>query len=330
MSSDRGYQAKTAAGPHAVEVHHGAWHDDDRDGREVPWKIFIPEGNPHPAPLVIWSHGAGATRHEASYLGRHLAGHGIAAVHIQHRGTDAEIMSGGRSEVLRAVTEPAASLNRFQDVSFAASSIDRASERGPLAGRLDTTRIGISGHSFGAITAMIVAGQRLPSPFGQSLAVPRIRAAMVMSPSVPRTGYRTEDSFRNMLMPVFHITGTDDDSPMADFPPSDRQIPFRTIEGVDQYLLVLDGANHMTFSEQTRMFGRDYSYQGRERHQQLVKAAAVAYWESRLLDDPLARKWLDDGGFASEIGDQGTFESKPAQRRENRRESEADMEQDPQ
>ena len=61
-----------------------------------------------------------------------------------------------------------------------------------------------------------------------------------------------------------------------------------------------------------RFRGRDYGYPGRARHQDLVKIAATAYWESRLRDDQSARRWLDTGGFAEELGDQGTFEVKTA------------------
>jgi len=290
----------------------GDWTDDDRNGRRVPWKMYLPGNLEQPVPIVIWSHGAGGTRDEGSYLGRHLASHGFAAVHIQHHGTDSEILAGGRSHVLRAVTDPTASEDRFRDVAFAVSSLDRMRHEGPLSDRIDTSRIGMAGHSFGAITTMIIAGQQLPSPFGQSLAVQRIRAAMVMSPSNPRTGYRSEESYSRMLMPIFHLTGTDDVSPMADFPASDRHIPFLTIDRVDQYLLVFEGGNHMTFTDQPRMFGHDYSYPARDRHQRLVKIAATAYWDSRLKNNGAARDWLDKGGFEKELGSEGTFEFKPA------------------
>lgn len=306
------YRPKGAPGPRSVEIHEGEWIDPERGGRRVPWKVFLPGPGGGPAPAVIWSHGAGGTRHGGSYLGLHLASHGFAAVHIQHRGTDSEVMAGGRSQVLRAVSDPGASLDRFRDVAFTVKALDASRQMGPLADRVDVSRIGMSGHSFGAITTMIAAGQILPSPFGQSLAVPRIRAAMVMSPSNPRPGYRAERSYHRMLAPIFHMTGTDDVSPMADFPPSDRQIPFRKITVVDQYLLVLNGGNHATFTDRPRLFGRDYDYPERHRHQGLIKIAATAYWESRLKDDPAATRWLDGGGFASELGDHGTFEVKSA------------------
>jgi predicted dienelactone hydrolase len=183
---------------------------------------------------------------------------------------------------------------------------------GPLAGRIDTSRIGMAGHSFGAITTLIAAGQRLPAPFDQTLAAPRIRAAMVMSPSSPRAGFATPDCYARMLMPIFHITGTRDDSPVANLKAAERLEPFKAIANVDQYLLVLDGANHMTFTDRPRIFGRDFSYPERDRHQQLVKIAATAYWDSRLNENDAAREWLDEGGFATELGDQGTFEVKAA------------------
>ena len=56
-------------------------------------------------------------------------------------------------------------------------------ESHPLAGRLDLGRIGMSGHSFGAVTTQAVSGQVFP--IGKGFTDPRINAAVLMSPMLP-------------------------------------------------------------------------------------------------------------------------------------------------
>lgn len=59
-----------------------------------------------------------------------------------------------------------------------------------LKGRLNLDRIGMSGHSFGAISTLAAAGQMMgPKAFERSFAEPRIRAGIAYSPS-PRCGAR--------------------------------------------------------------------------------------------------------------------------------------------
>jgi predicted dienelactone hydrolase len=296
---------KAQPGPFAVTVELGEWTDDARDGRVVPFKLYLPEGAPEPLPIVVWSHGAGGSRDGAEYLGRHLASHGYAAFHLQHAGSDAAVLrEHGREGMLREVARPAAAEARFGDVPFAVERIVAMNAEGPLAGRLDSERMGISGHSYGAISTLVAAGQRSPEA-AQRYAVARFKGAFAMSPGSPRRG-SAEEAFDDMLMPIFHLTGTEDGSPLGDTEPSAREQPFRIIDDVDQYLLVLEGGVHMTFS------GRDAGYPELARHHELIRMAATAFWDSLLRGDAAARAWLDGGGFAKELAADGRFDRKSA------------------
>jgi dienelactone hydrolase len=296
---------KAQAGPFAVTVELGSWTDAAREGREVPFKLYLPKGAHEPLPIVVWSHGAGGSRDGAEYLGRHLASHGYAVFHLQHAGSDAAVLRDhGRDGMLREVARPAAAQARFADVPFAVERIVAMSAEGPLAGRLDPERMGMSGHSYGAISTLVAAGQRSPEA-GQRYAVRRFKGAFAMSPGSPRRGSAAE-AFDDMLMPIFHLTGTADGSPLGDLEPSAREEPFRVIDDVDQYLLVLQDGVHMTFS------GRDAGYPKLARHHELIRMAATAFWDCRLRGDAAACTWLDDGGFAKELGVDGRFEPKPA------------------
>ena len=213
--------------------------------------------------------------------------------------------------MLKAIREskPSLAILRQQDVQFAAGQIERMA-KGALQGRIDAKRMGMEGFSFGAVTTLIAAGQKLPE-VEQSLAEPRFRAAFALSPS-PRHGIAApvlarrdaEEAYDAMLMPIFHLTGTGDGTPTTGTTAEHRQMPFQLINHVDQYLLVLDKAVHATFG------GRDAGYDA-GRHRELIKMAAVVFWRAYLHGDAEALDWLQGGGYEGSVGGDGGFEFKP-------------------
>ena len=297
---------KKDPGPHNVAVDDGIWTDAARNDRLVPWKLYMPADITTPVPVVVWSHGLGGSREGGEYLGRHLASHGYAAFHIQHAGSDAALLRGGRAALVAAAQTPDVAIQRLLDMPFVVAEISRMQREGKYAGRFDLEHMGVSGHSYGAISTLVAAGQAL-GPKGARLPVPAFKGAFAMSPSPPRKDL-AYSPYTQMLMPIFHLTGTRDGSPLEEtMLPIDRRVAFDTIDNVDQYLLILKDGVHMTFS------GRgNPSYRGLERHHELVLMAAVAFWDSVLKNDAVARAWLDDGGFAAAVGDAGTFEVKKA------------------
>jgi predicted dienelactone hydrolase len=140
---------------------------------------------------------------------------------------------------------------RFQDVAFAMGEFARLNAEKALTGPLDLSRIGMAGHSYGGVSTMVAAGQRM-GPGGQWLfKEPRIRAGVVMSPNVPIQGGDLVPLYRDIDIPLFHITGTRDGNAVPgnpEFDPRQRTIPYRTLTIPDQYLLVLDDADHNAFS----------------------------------------------------------------------------------
>lgn len=311
------YAPALSAGEYRVEVREGVWRDRRRSGaRNVAWKAYLPDASAGAVPIVVWSHGLGGSRNGSESLGRHLASHGFAAFHIQHPGSDADAMRAlGPQGVLQSFRDnPRSVLDRFCDVPFALDQI-YALANGELRGRLDPRRAGISGHSFGALTTMTIAGQKGQRRIvGQRFSDDRFLAAFAMSPSAPSDG-SAQNAFSDMKMPVFHLTGTQDGSPVDNrLSPADRLIPFQVIDNVDQHLLVLNGGTHFTFSDRTQFQGSDYGYPSLERHRQLVRVAAVAYWDAYLNSDEAARLWLSNGGYASLVAREGDVRYKPALR----------------
>jgi predicted dienelactone hydrolase len=149
----------------------------------------------------------------------------------------------------------AAAVARFGDVRFAIDRLEAENQSGRLAGRFDLSRIGMSGHSYGALTTLVAVGQRLAGGPPDAFRDARIDAAIVYSPNAPRN----QDPARALAdvhTPILHFTGTEDRSRFDLEPtPVGRQIPFRTITDADQFLIVFEGGEHMIYSGRVQARG---------------------------------------------------------------------------
>jgi len=303
---------KADPGPFAVESVLGTWHDAARE-RDVPYKLYLPAGAPGARAVVVFSHGLGGSREAAGYLGQHLASWGYVAVHIQHPGSDESVWAGlvGREAVIAALKEAVkdvrVSLDRFRDVPFVVDQLElMTAPGGALAGRLDLTRLGMSGHSFGAVSTMIAAGQKIGRGGRYQFKEPRFKAAIAYSPNKPMGRVSLEEAYTDMTLPMLHFTGTEDMNPLdPDQPASDRQIPFRTIPAPGQYLIVIQGGDHAVFGGRER---RDGARPDDARDHRLIQEASIAFWDAYLSGDAAALAWLRGEGARTELGDEATIE----------------------
>ncbi|MEW5764043.1 MAG: alpha/beta hydrolase family protein [Acidobacteriota bacterium] len=271
-----------------------------RDGsrnREIPLRIYLPE-TPSPAPVVLFSHGLGGSREGSAYLGRHWADRGYAAVFLQHPGSDEAVWKGQPRALRMTRMKRAASAENFllrvQDVTAVLDEMERwnRAEGHPLRGRFDLRRVGVAGHSFGAVTAQALGGQSHPGPRG-SYADPRIQAAVLMSPSAPRLGVAPEKAFGSVTIPWLLMTGTRDDSLIGGADAASRRKVFPALPPGGKYELVLSGAEHSAFADRALPGDRE---KRNPNHHRVVLALTTAFWDAYLSEDPAARAWLDGGG----------------------------------
>jgi predicted dienelactone hydrolase len=304
---------KADPGPERVEVILGEWVDADRDGRAIPYKIYLPTTAKGPRPVVIFSHGLGGSREGAAYLGEHLASWGYIAIHIQHPGSDRSVWEGmtDPKEIIRALTAATRNLavlkGRFEDVPSAVDHIIAMNASGPLKGRIDVNRIGMSGHSFGAVSTMVAAGMKLGRRGITEYAEPRFKAFIAYSPNTPRGASDIDEALSPISRPMLHFTGTNDMNPLdKDEPASNRQLPFRHITAPSQYLVVLNGGDHMVFGgEGAKRGNRDASND--DAFHRLIGEMSVAFWDAYLMDDPAAKAWLKNDA-ATELGTSASYE----------------------
>ncbi len=229
--------------------------DAGRD-RNIGMKIYHPLGLGGPLPVVLFSHGLGGSQWGYAYLGRYLAAHGYISIHCTHPGSDWLLWDGkgiamAMANLRKAQGDPAIWRERPRDLRFILDQFAVLEQQAPaIAGRLDTSRIAVAGHSLGAYTALALGGLRPTLPEGPvDLADPRPRAFVVMSPQ-GSGGFQQPGAWAAITRPVLLLSGTEDEQPMAG---SDHGLAWRMEawngipEGVKS-MLILDGATHMAFA----------------------------------------------------------------------------------
>lgn len=129
-------------------------------------------------PLVLFSHGFGGHRRQSTFLCTHLASHGYVVAAVDHTGNTVVDVLQQAMEIQSGAAQPdvAAMLSQFiaarpADVMF---MLDRllCGAIPELAPLIDRDRIGMSGHSFGGWTTLMVTARDR-----------RIRAALPLAPA---------------------------------------------------------------------------------------------------------------------------------------------------
>lgn len=287
--------------PYRVLLKRGEFIDSSRDNRSVPYKIYHPEGeNVEKSPVIIWSHGFGGNRDGASFISRYLAGQGYTLVHITHIGTDSSLWEGKpghpwdilrNTEITRETT-----LNRFYDVPFVLNQLEIRAQENPEIGQyMDLSKIGMSGHSFGAMTTQVMAGQLFPDAKGNlmSLRDERIECGIAYSPTTIThlSDAEPEDLYGPINIPMFHMTGTEDESPTEGYGYEFRLTIGEHANHPEQYTQILQGGDHMIYNG-TR--GKLANNPLREQHEQEILNGAHAFWDAYLKNNDGAKEWLKE------------------------------------
>ncbi|MHB1313055.1 MAG: alpha/beta hydrolase family protein [Gemmatimonadaceae bacterium] len=269
---------------------------DDSRSRAIPVRIFLPRDTT-PAPVVMFSHGLGGSRTGSAYLGEHWSARGYVVVYIQHPGSDDDVWrSVDPAQRLAAMRSAASAQNvllRLRDVPAVLNQLARwnVTPHSPLLGRLDLTRVGMSGHSFGAVTTQGVSGQRTGRGI-VDFTDARIRAAVVMSPSTPRNAPAAQ-AFGGVRVPWLLMTGTKDLAPVGDIDLASRLGVFPALPPGSKYELVLDNAEHSAFTDTPLPGDREPR---NPNHHRVILALSTAFWDAHLRNDAAARAWLDGTG----------------------------------
>lgn len=285
-----------------------SWHDAQR-GRELPIRVRWPVGE-GPCALIVHSHGLGGNRDGGDVWGRAWQQAGFAVLHLQHAGSDTEVLRSG-IRALRAAASAEQLRARVADMQFALDEITRrAQEREPGWSRVRLDALGAAGHSFGAVTVQALAGQRFAIDVA-GIAEPRFKAFVALSAS-PGQGRSPSDAFAAVTRPFLVVTGSlDSDALGRGLSGADRAAVYDALPSGQRALLWLEGADHMTFAgnAEPRLRARfgPLRREGRAaelepQHHQRIAAITTLWWRATLLADAAAAASLraPDGAAVGE------------------------------
>jgi dienelactone hydrolase len=308
-------------GSFAVRQTDQTWRDETRQ-RAIPVRLRLPESRTR-VPAILFSHGLGGSLDGGTEWAEQWASRGFAVIHVRHPGSDESIWKdrppGERMAGLRSGADLQQFMARIADIKFVVAELGRRQSSGdPMIAGLNLDRLGMSGHSFGAVTTLYLGGQRPGVAIGTDLSEPRFAAILAFSPQAGPTD--PQGQFAGFTRPALLITGTLDGQPFPGLGATapQRLVPFDAMAaGGNKFLLVLDDADHMYFNGTRGL--RDVGTTGRDRIDfaaletsgyRLVKAVSTAYWAAYLRDDGTAMRCLKDGGAGALVGSRGSFKTK--------------------
>lgn len=303
-------------GPHNVLLVSSVQLKDDSRDKTIDVLVRHPDGE-GPFPIVVFSHGALANKDAFGIASEHWASHGYVVVHPNHadaRGGD----SRGQFAQRRAAGGTLGALigggriDRVQDITSILDSLDQLEAQAPeLKGKLNRDAIAVAGHSFGAYVAQCHGGVKtMVDDQLTNLSDRRVKCVVPISAQGESGNFGlTSESWRDAKVPALHITGTRDRSAperpgerMGDF--RTKMIPFERSPPGNKYLLVIEGANHVSFG------GRLRGLRGVADAPALTKTLSLAFLDAFLKKDADAKAWLDGTASSDWIGSQGTLQRK--------------------
>jgi predicted dienelactone hydrolase len=251
---------------------------------DLPVRVHYPAGLIGPAPIIVFSHGLGGSRLGYEFLGKAWSERGYVVVLPSHRENVPLGVAEQEQHTLadlramkEAINDPANWPVRPLDIRRTVDALESLpSQIRALNGMLDLSRIGVGGHSYGAYTALLCAGARVRvGDEWQTFPEPRARAFAALSP--PGNGSRglSAESWTGIRAPLLCMTGTLDGGVLGE-PPSWREDAFKSLPGPDHDLVVLDGADHFTFSAGRPRFPADPALMKQ------IEAATLWFWDKHL------------------------------------------------
>lgn len=288
--SDGWYQPAQAT----LEVTQKVGHTLKREGmRDLSFRIVGPtKGGPYP--LLVISHGMYGSETGLDPLVQYWASAGYVIIQPTHddslRYADAETrrkaFSGSLDNIGSAPQRP-------KDIKLIIDSLDEIAKLVPaLSKRIDRTKLGMGGHSFGAWTTQMISGLSIRG------ATPgkddRFQSFLVISPQGLGGGLN-EASFKTMKGPMMMISGDKDSGRGFDDPKVYRRQAFDNAAPGGKSLVWLTDAEHNfggINGQMARLINPRVMGAGNPLHVRQVQSASLAFWDATLKNSQEAKSYL--------------------------------------
>lgn len=298
---------------------------DERRNRKLPTKIYYPQEDGS-FPVIIFSHGVGGSKDSFAYLGKSWASHGYICIHPTHLGSDFSLLQKvGLQALLETTNDPEVWSERPQDISFIIDSLGKLEQQVPqLNGKINQAFIGVSGHSYGAYTTMLLAGAAIAMPGDETASFRDERICVFLGISPPGTDRQGLNlgSWDRINDPMMTVSGTEDWG-LEGKPASWRMEAFKYMPPIDKYHVLVKGANHFSFDPdmsvaRTASLNRNRGNRASLKTQMEVESkrliktyvqnASTAFWDAYLKFNKSAKEYLmSDALQTSSDGDISIF-----------------------
>lgn len=230
-----------AATLHAAEVH-GVDYTPPGESRVIPLRISAPATGRR-LPVVLFSHGAYASKDDYNSILDHWADAGYVVIAVTHR-------DSVKLGVTRGSNNPKFFEWRLDDMQAVLTHLDAILAQLPtVQPRADATRIAATGHSFGGLVAQTLGGATFNDIArgggAVSRADARVRAVIIFSGAGAFAPLLAPANFATLSLPTLVTVGTQDLKQAPDLSGYEwRRQPYDLIAPGRKYLLTLDGADH--------------------------------------------------------------------------------------
>lgn len=262
------------------------------------------EQAPGRRPLIVFSHGMYGSGENLDPLAHHWASHGYVVILPTHADSLSLRTAGmSRLEKLQLAREMQSGRLRDMNTQFQAHWADRPRDvslildsldaiealDGRLAGRIDRARIGVGGHSFGAMTTMLIGGaepSNVPRAMERAferdgtLADDRVKCLVMISPQGMNQRFG-DDSWDAFDRAALTISG-DRDRGSGGQPAEWRRHAFDLGHAGSHALVWIEGAEHH-FGGMNGSTRRGQA--SVPEHVKAVQDATLAFWEAALRGD---------------------------------------------
>lgn len=264
-----------------------------KTGRAFKLRARLPETEA-PTGLILYSPGLGSGVSNGQAWCEAWRQAGYLVVTLAHPVTDDSLWRTSAKQSFKANMQLALAGPQYGlRVSDCKLALDHCLASPQLAPYIDPARIGLAGHSYGALTAQTIAGQPLGA---SSLRDPRIKAVIAFSPGA--TSAERARSMSKVEIPFFCITGDhdqfvtfkkDDDAIQLGVSLANRELVYANLPTGKKLQLKVRNADHMSFAGEpvdAKRFSRDIKVTdaGNQAVWGRVSQMTTAFWEYYLAE----------------------------------------------